>query len=60
VMLVAFAVAVVVHNGQTRWYLPSALQTGDVVRCVVGTRHIDARVASSGSDLYWAKGWLRL
>jgi hypothetical protein len=59
-MLVAFAVAVVLHNGQRRWYLPSALQTGDVVRCVVGTRHIDARVTSGGSDLTWATGGLKL
>jgi hypothetical protein len=53
-------VALVLAGGQTAWFLPSRLHTGDVVRCVVGAKHIDGTVKATGSEVYAAKGGLKL
>lgn len=56
--MIALAIAAVLHNGQTKWFLPNELHVGDTVRCVVGGGHIDAKVKSpsSGYDMVWTKG----
>jgi hypothetical protein len=51
--------AVSLTQGQIRWFVPSALHTGDVVRCVVGSRSVEAEVAAPGSSadtFAWKRG----
>ena len=52
-----------IANGQTRWFLPAQLGTGDRIRCEVRGHAIEARVPApplagetSGSDTWKAGG----
>ena len=54
--------ALLLAKGQTRWFMPNQLQTGELIGCVVNGREVDAKVpaasarGSSGSDLMFRGG----
>lgn len=52
--------AVSLSSGQIRWFLPGALHTGDIVRCVVRGQAIRLKIpaptGASGADFAWKRG----
>jgi hypothetical protein len=54
---VALQPALSLVEGQTRWFMPNQLQTGELIGCVVNGREVEAKVpaasprGSSGADL---------
>lgn len=55
-ILVALA-SVVLHGGQTRYFLPGAVPAGENVRCIAYGHELDANVPARTSSVdYWTKG----
>jgi hypothetical protein len=62
---VVLTAIVVLSGGVTKWFMPSQLRTGETVRCAVGAKHVDVKVAAppgSGTAFGWdwTKGGVKL